>query len=195
MAATAATRQLSLVENVLPSQGIARYAGYAFFAIVGTLLLWASAKVTVPFFPVPMTLQTIAVLAIAGVYGLRLGLATILLYMAEGAIGLPVFASGAGLAYMAGPTGGFLAGFVVQTIIVGWAVDRGMGKNLITLFGVMLLSEVVLFAMGFGWLQSIIGAEKAWAFGVAPFLIGDALKTAIAAGLVFTGATKLPSAE
>ena len=169
------------------TEGAARYAGYAFLAVLGTVLLWASAKVSVPFIPVPMTLQTVAVLAIAGAYGLRLGMATILLYMAEGAFGLPVFASGAGLAYMTGPTGGFLAGFVVQTAIVGWAVDRGMGKNLIALFAVMLVSEVIMFAMGYSWLASIIGAEKSWAFGVQPFILGDLLKTAIAAGLVFAG--------
>ena len=187
MAATSASRQLSLAESFLPSEGAARYAGYAFLAVLGTVLLWASAKVSVPFIPVPMTLQTVAVLAIAGAYGLRLGMATILLYMAEGAFGLPVFASGAGLAYMTGPTGGFLAGFVVQTAIVGWAVDRGMGKNLIALFAVMLVSEVIMFAMGYSWLASIIGAEKSWAFGVQPFILGDLLKTAIAAGLVFAG--------
>jgi len=191
MAATTASRNLPLAEQFLPQEGAARYVGYALMAIAGTILLWASAQVKVPFFPVPMTMQTVAVLAIAGTYGFRLGLATIALYMVEGAFGLPVFAGGAGLAYMAGPTGGFLAGFVVQTAVVGWAVDRGVSKNIIALFAVMLVSEVVMFALGYSWLANAIGAEKSWMFGVQPFILGDLFKTAIAAGLVFAGASKL----
>ena len=191
MAATTASRKLSLAEQLLPSEGAGRLVGYALMALAGTIVLAAAAKVAVPFFPVPMTLTTVAVLAIAGTYGFRLGLATIVLYLVEGAFGLPVFASGAGLAYMAGPTGGFLAGFVVQTAIVGWAVDRGVGKNIFALFAVMLVSELVMFAMGFGWLANLIGVEKSWMFGVQPFILGDLLKTAIAATLVFGGASTL----
>ncbi|MGJ8527009.1 biotin transporter BioY [Maritalea sp.] len=191
MAATTASRKLSLAEQFLPAEGVGRLLGYALMAVAGTIVLAAAAKVAVPFFPVPMTLTTLAILVIAGTYGFRLGLATIALYLLEGALGLPVFATGAGLAYMAGPTGGFLAGYIALTAIVGWSVDRGMGKNIVLLFAAMLVGEVVMFALGFSWLANLIGVEKSWMFGVQPFILGDLLKTAIAATLVFGGVSTL----
>ena len=103
--------------------------------------------------PVDLSLQTLVVLLIGATFGLRLGVATLLLYLAEGAAGLPVFQStpekGIGLAYMLGSTGGYLAGFLVMAAIVGWAVDRGWGRNIVKLFAAMLVAEVVMMAMGF----------------------------------------------
>ena len=145
-------------------------------------------KITVPFYPVPMTLQTLALFGIAAAYGSRLGTATVALYLLEGAIGLPVFAGtpekGIGLAYMFGPTGGYLVSYLVAAAIVGYAVDRGLGRNPFKLFGAMLVAEVVILGMGFAWLAYLFGAEKAFAFGVGPFIITDVVKIALAACLV-----------
>ena len=135
--------------------------------MLGTLLLTLSAKTKVVLGPVDMSLQTLVVLLIAAGFGMRLGVATLLLYMAQGAAGLPVFQStpekGLGIAYMLGSTGGYLAGFVVMAAIVGWAADRGFDRNPIKLFGAMLVAEAVMMAMGFAWLATLIGAGKGMA--------------------------------
>ncbi len=177
-----------LVSLALPEKGAARYAALMLLAIAGTLLLTLSAKSKVVLGPVDMSLQTLAVLGIAATFGTRLGLATLLLYLAEGAMGLPVFQStpekGIGVAYMLGTTGGFLAGFVAMAAIVGWAADRGWGRSPLKLFGAMLAAEVVMLGMGFAWLAAIIGAAGAWQFGVAPFIVPDLIKVALAAAIV-----------
>ncbi|RWF66359.1 biotin transporter BioY [Mesorhizobium sp. M4B.F.Ca.ET.190.01.1.1] len=177
-----------LVSLALPEKGAARLATQLFLAIVGTLLLILSAKTKVVLGPVDISLQTLAVLLIASAFGLRLGVATLLLYMAEGAMGFPVFQGtpekGIGVAYMLGSTGGYLAGFVVMAAIVGWAADRGWDRHPVKLFNAMLVGEVVMMAMGFAWLAMLIGAEKSWQFGVVPFIVGDLIKVALAAALV-----------
>jgi biotin transport system substrate-specific component len=94
-------------------------------AVIGSILLTISAKIQVPFWPVPMTIQTFVVLVLGVAYGWRLAGATVLLYLAQGALGLPVFAAGGGLAYMAGPTGGYLVGFLLAALVVGWLAERG----------------------------------------------------------------------
>jgi biotin transport system substrate-specific component len=156
--------------------------------VAGSLVLWVSAKIKVPFYPVPMTLQTLAIFGIAAAYGLRLGVATVALYLIEGAFGLPVFAGtpekGIGLAYMFGPTGGYLASYLLAAAIVGYAVERGLGRNPFKLFGAMLVAEVVILSMGFAWLAYLLGVEKAFAFVVGPFIIADLVKIALAACLV-----------
>ncbi len=185
--ATALTAR-PLISLALPENRATRLAVQFGLAIAGTLLLTISAKTKVVLGPVDMNLQTLAVLLIASTFGLRLGLATVLLYMAEGLAGLPVFQSspekGIGLAYMMGTTGGYLAGFVVMTAIVGWAADRGWGSSLVKMLGVMLVAEVIMMAMGFGWLATLIGPANAWAFGVVPFIVADLVKVALAASLV-----------
>lgn len=168
-------------------------------AVLGTMLLTVAAKVKVPFFPVPMTLQTLAVLLIGAAYGSRLGAATVVLYILEGMAGLPVFTNTpplvAGPAYMLTPTGGFLIGFVFAAYIVGFFAERGYDRSIAKLAGVMLLAEVVLFACGFAWFANFallasgafgIGAEKAWAYGVQPFLAGEFVKVALAATIMPT---------
>lgn len=185
--ATAGTMH-PLVTLALPKEGPARLVSELFLALLGTLLLVISAKVKVVLGPVDISLQTLAVLLIAGGFGRRLGVATLLLYMAEGAMGFPVFQSspekGVGLAYMLGSTGGYLAGFVMMAAIVGWAADRGWDRNPFKLFGAMLAAEIVMMAMGFGWLAGLIGAGKAWQFGVLPFIVGDLVKVALASAVV-----------
>ncbi|MCZ8543087.1 biotin transporter BioY [Mesorhizobium qingshengii] len=183
-----ATTMRPLVSLALPESGTSRLATQLFLAIAGTLVLTLSAKTKVMLGPVDISMQTLAVLLIAAAFGMRLGVATVLLYMAEGAMGFPVFQStpekGIGVAYMLGSTGGYLAGFVVMAAIVGWAADRGWDRHPIKLFNAMLVAEVVMMAMGFAWLALLIGPEKSWQFGVVPFIVGDLIKIALAASLV-----------
>ncbi|MES0100057.1 biotin transporter BioY [Mesorhizobium sp. M0019] len=183
-----ATTMRPLISLALPEKGAARLAGQLLLAIAGTLLLILSAKTKVMLGPVDISMQTLAVFLIAASFGMRLGVATLLLYMAEGALGLPVFQStpekGIGIAYMLGSTGGYLAGFVVMAAIVGWAADRGWDRHPIKLFNAMLVAEIVMMGMGFAWLALLIGPEKSWQFGVLPFIVGDLIKVALAASLV-----------
>lgn len=157
----------------------------------GVALLALSAKIQVPFWPVPMTLQTLAVMGIAAAYGTRLGLATIGAYLALGFMGAPVFAGAvAGPAYFAGPTAGFLAGFLAIGAIVGSAADRGLARNPVRLGGVMLMADIVCFALGFAWLAFLfvspktgttLGAATAFNAAIAPYVLADLVKIAIAA--------------
>ncbi|QND65779.1 biotin transporter BioY [Mesorhizobium loti] len=183
-----ATTMRPLVSLALPQNAAARLATQLFLAIAGTLVLTLSAKTKVMLGPVDISMQTLAVMLIAAAFGMRLGVATLLLYMAEGAMGFPVFQStpekGIGIAYMLGSTGGYLAGFVVMAAIVGWAADRGWDRHPIKLFNAMLVAEVIMMAMGFAWLALLIGPEKSWQFGVVPFIVGDLIKVALAASLV-----------
>ena len=163
----------------------------ALLCLLGSALLTLSAKVQVPFWPVPMTMQTYAVLVIAAMFGSRLGVATVLLYLAQGAAGLPVFAGtpekGLGLAYMMGPTGGYLVGFIVAAWIVGLLAERGWDRSIVRLFAAMALGHFVIFGFGIAWLAQLVGAEKAWMLGVAPFYAATVFKTAL-------GAVTLPAA-
>lgn len=197
MNSAVATTHKPLIDVAVPASGAARWAVWVVLAIAGSLILWASAKVSVPFYPVPMSLQTLAVMLIGGAYGWRLGLVTVLLYLAEGAFGLPVFAGTppqpANLAYLLGTTGGFLAGFVVAAGIIGWFVERGAARSALTLFPVMLLADIVIFVLGFVWLAFFVtlssgavglGIDRAWSAGVIPFLLGDLVKIAVASLLI-----------
>ena len=153
--------------------------------VAGSALLALSAHIAIPFYPVPMTLQTGVVLLIGLAYGWKLGLATVLLYLVEGAVGLPVFATGAGLAYMAGPTGGYLAGFVAAVVIAGYAFEKA--PNMIGLVVGVVAAEVAIFVLGVAWLANIIGFEAAITNGLLPFIYGDILKTAAAVALAIAG--------
>jgi biotin transport system substrate-specific component len=159
----------------------------AILIVLGTALLTLSAKVNVPLPYVPMTLQTLAVLAIGAVYGWRLGGATLMAYLAEGAIGLPVFAGPVGgLAPLVGPTAGYLSGFVVAAVFTGWFAERGWDRSVPRLFVVMGIGHIIILAAGFGWLAlgMKLGFEKAWLVGVAPFIAGSVVKSALGATLV-----------
>ena len=156
-------------------------ASKALLAVGGTVLLAISAKVQVPFWPVPMTMQTFVVLVLGIAYGSRLGVATAVLYLAEGAVGLPVFAKGAGIAYLIGPTGGYLIGFAVAMYVVGLLAEKHWDRTVIGIVGAMLIGEVIIFALGVGWLTTIIGLNKAIAGGLTPFLLAEVFKIALAA--------------
>ncbi|QGX97073.1 biotin transporter BioY [Roseovarius faecimaris] len=155
-------------------------ARQAITVLLGAALLTISAKVQVPFWPVPMTLQTLAVLLIGAALGWRLAGATVLTYLAQGAMGLPVFASGAGLAYMAGPTGGYLAGFLLGAVAVGWLCERGMGRSVGTTLIAFGAGLGLIYGLGVLWLTAFMGLGKAIAVGVTPFLPAEALKLALA---------------
>jgi biotin transport system substrate-specific component len=172
----------------MPAKGVSRLAMQAMLVVGGTLLLTLSAKTKVVIGPVDLSLQTLAILLIATSFGMRMAVATLALYLLEGAMGFPVFQStpekGIGLAYMMGSTGGYLIGFLAMAAIAGWAADRGWDRSAFKLFGAMLVAEAVMMACGFGWLAVLIGAEKAWTFGVVPFIVPDLVKVALAAAIV-----------
>lgn len=179
-----------LAANIWP-EGRASLWRAAVLCLVGSALLTVSAKVQVPFWPVPMTMQTYVVLVLGAMYGSRLGLATVLLYLAQGAAGLPVFAGtpekGLGIAYMMGPTGGYLLGFAVAAWVVGVLAERGWDRSVIRLFAAMAIGHAVIFAFGATWLAQIVGWDKAWLLGVAPFYAATLFKTIL-------GAVTLPAA-
>ena len=154
---------------------------------LGTALLTLSAKVNLPLPYVPMTLQTLVVLMIGAAFGWRLGTATIVTYLAEGALGLPVFAGPAGgLAPLVGPTAGYLYGFVAAAFVTGWLSERGWDRSVPLLFVAMGLGHIIILAAGFGWLAFGIklGVDKAWLIGVAPFIAASLIKNALGATLV-----------
>ena len=129
-------------------------------------------------------MQTFAVLVIAMAYGARLAGATLLLYLAEGAVGLPVFESGAGIAYMAGPTGGYLFGFLVAAVLVGWLAERSWDRNVVLTFAANLAGTAIIFAFGVAWLSTLIGFEKAVEAGFKPFVMVAFIKIALAAAVL-----------
>ena len=171
----------ALVNATPDSKWIPPAARAAMLAVAGSALIAICARIQVPMWPVPMTMQTFAVLLIGLAYGSRLGAATVALYLFEGAAGLPVFAIGAGLAYFAGPTAGYLFGFVAAAAFVGWLADRGWGRPAGRAFVAMLGGSAVIYLFGVGWLAAFVGTEKALALGAVPFLPGDVLKAALAA--------------
>lgn len=174
----------TLSERIWPAQSVSPLLRSVILAVAGTLFLTVSAKVQVPFWPVPMTMQTFAVLVIGMAYGMRLGTATVALYLAEGAAGLPVFAGGGGLTYMAGPTGGYLAGFLVAASFVGMLADRQWDRRFWSTLLAMIAGTAIIFGFGVAWLATLVGLEKAIAGGLTPFLLGAAFKIALAAAIL-----------
>lgn len=191
---TSATLTPTLVDRLWPAARTdQRVLRNLLLAVAGSFLLWASAKVQVPFYPVPMTLQTGVVFLIGIAYGPRLAVATVLLYLAQGAMGWPVFAGtpekGIGLPYMMGPTGGYLAGFVAAAAISGWMAERSR-HWLATGLGV-LAATAAIYALGVLWLSTFVGFGKAVTLGVLPFLLGDLLKLAIVTAMAEAGLGRL----
>lgn len=149
--------------------------------VLGSILIAASARLQVPFWPVPMTLQTFAVLFLALVFGPRLGTACVAIYLFQGAVGLPVFASGGGAVHLVGPTGGYLFGFLVAAVLAGHLAQQGWGRDPLRA-GVAALSGIlVILAFGVAWLSVIAGTKQAVQAGLLPFLPGEAMKIALLA--------------
>ena len=158
---------------------------------LGTALMALSAKVNLPLPYVPMTLQTLVVLMIGAAYGWRLGSATMIAYLAEGAMGLPVFAGPVGgVAPLVGPTAGYLFGFIAAAIVTGWLAERSWDRSVVLLFAAMAVGHVVILATGFGWLAFGLGlgVAKAWQVGLLPFIMASLIKNAL-------GATLMPAAR
>jgi len=175
--------QNTLAQELWPLARSSRMA-QVLLVIAGTVLLAASAKVQVPFWPVPMTMQTFVVLLLGIAYGPRLGFITGALYLVEGALGLPVFAKGAGMAYLMGPTGGYLFGFVVAMGICGLLAKRGWSQTVLGMLGVMLVGQILILAPGVLWLGAVIGMDKAITLGLTPFIAAEVFKVALAAATV-----------
>ena len=167
---------------------ISKIIKYVFIALIGSIILAISSKIKIPFYPVPMTMQTLVVLTIGVLFGWKLGVATISLYLFEGIIGLPVFAGtpekGVGLVYFTGPTMGYLLGFIPAVFLSG-LIKVNFKNNLIVRFilNFLLYAFSVSFIYFFGliWLLNFIPIEKLWALGALPFLPAEILKVSILA--------------
>lgn len=191
----AITMNRVLGEAFGPTEGAARRVKEVALVLGGIAALTIAAKIRVPMWPVPVTMQTFAVLAIGSAYGLRLGLTTILGYLALGLAGLSVFTGeGTGLAYMMGSTGGFLVGFVFAAAAMSLLARRGWDRSVLGMAGAMLIGTAILYTFGLGWMNHLFGAQYGFGWvvekGLLPFLPGDALKLVLAA-LVVPGVWKL----
>jgi biotin transport system substrate-specific component len=155
----------------------------AVLALTGSLIIALASQLAVylPFSPVPVTGQTLAVLMLGAVLGSRRGLISVLAYLAEGAMGLPVFAGGAaGIARILGPTGGYLLGFALAAFVTGWLAERGWDRQIIFTLLAMILGNIVIYVVGLGWLSIYVGMKNAVPMGLYPFIAGDLLKIALA---------------
>jgi biotin transport system substrate-specific component len=173
--------------------------GAALIAL-GVVVMTISAKVKVPFYPVPVTLQTLALPLIAAAYGARLGTAAVVAYLLAGFVGLPVFTNtppaSAGPFYFLGTTGGYLIAYPLAAWLIGSLAEADGGRSLPRLFGAMLVADVLVLFAGFAWLAYAaqltngttgLGAAAAWSGGIAPFLLADLIKVALAAALIRAG--------
>ena len=190
--------QNTLVANIWPQVNTS-WATKALVVVLGSIALTISAKLKVPFYPVPMTMQVFVVLALGLMLGFRLGVATVLLYLVEGALSLPVFAGtperGLGLAYMMGPTGGYLLGYVLAVAAVGWLAEWGWTKRLPEAVAIAFLGLLLIYVPGLLWLGTVVGWDKPiFEYGLTPFILGDAVKVLLAALLV-TGIWQWKGAE
>jgi biotin transport system substrate-specific component len=193
----------TLVEALGPARSRtgARAAYNVALAVVGSLLIAGLAQVSIklPFTPVPITGQTLGVLLVGAALGPGLGVATLLLYLVEGAVGLPFFAeskSGLDVLRLSSATGGYLWGFVLAALVVGWLSRRGWDRSIRSSIGAMFIGEVLLYASGVPWLMAAfgLGLEEGLELGLYPFVIGDTLKLLLAAALL-PGAWRLVGRE
>ena len=197
------TPNLTLVGHLWPASSMS-WTRTILLAVLGSVIVALAAQVSVPMLPVPMTLQTLAVLAVGGAYGAKLGAGTLALYALEGAVGLPVFANfQAGLFLPTGEiiaTGGYIIGFIVAAGLVGYLVEKGWGASVLKLCAAMLLGAAVLYIPGLlwlvGWLSVMKGMDVTSAVtialtsGLLPFIPGDIIKAVLAA-LAFPAAFSL----
>lgn len=189
---------MSRETHLIQSDSLLRQSG---LVLGGSLLIAIAAQVSVPMYPVPMTLQTLAILLVGFALGSRLGALALVAYLAEGAMGLPVFANGMSTAAFAGPTVGFLFGFIGLAWLAGFAAENGMTRNVATTAISAIVASALLYIPGAIWPMFVassfgieagwvgIGTDKIWAWFMAPFLLGDLVK-AIVAALIVTGAWK-----
>ena len=186
-----------LMEAVGPTQGTALLVKQAVMVILGIAALTLAAKIRVPMWPVPVTLQTMAVLMIGTGFGLRLGLGTVLGYLGLGAV-LAYFGSTftvftaetATMAYFVGPTAGYLVGFAVAAGVMGWLAQRGWDRSYGKMAAALLIGNAVIYVIGLPWMAYLFLADKGalWVFqwGMGNFLVADLVKLAVAAMLIPT---------
>jgi len=165
---------MELVKNIKQSELVKNI----FYALIGTLILAVSSKIKIPFYPVPMTMQTFVVLFIGIAFGWKLGVATVSLYLFEGIIGLPVFSGtpekGLGIVYFTGPTMGYLIGFLFTIFLAGYFE---YGKNLINNFIKLTFATSFIYFIGMMWLGTLIGWDKPiFKLGAQPFLLAELFK-------------------
>ncbi len=185
---------LTVADLIRPSEKKLAYLYDAALVVGGSIVIALCAQIAIGF-PVPITGQTFAVLIVAMLLGSRRGVSCILTYLAQGLMGLPVFAQGkAGPAAFFGPTGGYLIGFVAAAYVVGSLAERGWGRRPLSTILAMLFGNLAIYAGGLAWLSCLayilarpLGGRGILAVGLYPFLIGDALKIALAAILLPTG--------
>ncbi len=171
----------TLLTTALPAIGDSVRLRNFLIAVAASGLITLAAKIQIPFYPVPLTLQTFMIVVLAMALGWRLATLTLVLYLAEGALGLPVFAGtpekGLGLAYMAGPTGGYLLGFLLAAGACGWLAERGWDRRFLSTLAAMFIGHVLIFVPGLLWLGFIVGWDQpVLAWGLYPFLPGMVLK-------------------
>ncbi len=182
MTTAPAARLPVLSELLWRSRGI---GGSVALVAAGSLALAISAKIQVPFWPIPMTMQSLVVLMIGIAYGGPLAAATVLAYLAEGLAGLPVFAgAAAGPAYLIGPSAGYLFGFLIAASGIGWLARRGWDRSIARASVAMVLGHVLLFVPGVAWLAVLFGWPQAIAVGVTPFIAATIVKTGLGVALV-----------
>jgi len=183
-----------------PKAGLRKPVMTVLTVLAGTVLLAVAARVNIPLIPVPASFATMAVAVLAAAFGWRIGVATVLAYIVQGLMGLPVFSAGGGIGYLASPTFGFIVGFLPMAALIGFAADSGLSRKLLPLIGVMLLGDIICLAFGYAWLLAMASGASwidpnnvmgsAFAVAVQPFLLWDALKMVFAAVTV-TGAWSL----
>ena len=173
-----------LINRIFPTSGFNKYIKNILLIIFGSVLLTISAKIQVPFWPVPMTMQTFVIFLIGTTYGWRMSFFTVLLYLLEGALGFPVFAKGGGIIYLLGPTAGYLYGMLFASIVIGLLSEKGYANSYFLCLISLLVGSVIIFALGVGYLGTIIGYEKAIAGGLIPFMPSELFKIALAVALI-----------
>ncbi len=174
----------TLINSILSTYNINTYLKNIALVLFGTLLLALSSKVQVPFWPVPMTMQTFMVFIIGMAYGWRLAFFTLVAYLIEGALGLPVFAKGGGLLYLMGPTAGYLYGMTIAAAVIGFFAELGYNESYFKSLISLLIGTFIIFLLGVGYLGSIIGYDKALAGGLYPFIPSEFFKIGIAVVLI-----------
>ncbi|MBC8472251.1 MAG: biotin transporter BioY [Phycisphaerae bacterium] len=178
---------LTVADCFRPSEKKLSLAYNTALVLTGSAVIAISAQIAIPFFPVPFTAQTFAILVIGALLGSRLGILTVLAYICEGILGLPVFSMGrAGAAMLLGPTGGYLIGFTAAAFIVGTLAERGWDRSFTKTIAAMTLGTLAIYIFGVAWLSRLIGFHQALIAGLYPFVIGAVLK-------IFTAAILLPA--
>ena len=182
---------ITLIDALFPWAGKRTITSDFTLVLAGSLLIALCAKIKIPMLPIPITMQTFAVLIVACLFGSRRGTLTVLVYLSEGALGLPVFAQQAGLLAFVGPTGGYLVGFVFAAFLVGFLAENGWDRKPPTTILAMIFGNLMIYTCGLFWLWVLlsvgrisVGSNGLLAAGLYPFIIGDILKIILAACLL-----------